>query len=278
MTMPGPATTATRRALRCAKHAFAPSASSRPRNGVVRDVTLPAQRHQTCLRREGLASESVVAGDDPVNGSDPSGDCFSVFGIVCLGPGASNGLNWDAAADSSWQTLKDFATGFVGNAEPACSDGWESLAYEDGNVAWWVGSLGGLLDGVTGGGNGGSEDAGAPEQAATGASDAIPWITPGSLPAAKESALDKTIGYIDSGTTPSGALAKNWGTSFKNWGGDLPGGVGDQSPYQEYRVASPPGTAGVGPLRVVYDPDSGATYYTWTHYGDAGEPAFVRIR
>jgi hypothetical protein len=78
--------------------------------------------------------------------------------------------------------------------------------------------------------------------------------------------------------TPSGLLAKNWGTPFKNWGGDLPGGVGNQSPYLEYRVASPPGTAGAGPLRVVYDPNTGAMYYTWTHYGDSGEPAFVRIR
>jgi len=74
--MPGIATT-TRRPAHCSKHAYAPSAPSRPRNGLTGDVTLPAQRHQTCLGRAGLASESPVAGDDPVNGSDPSGDCTS---------------------------------------------------------------------------------------------------------------------------------------------------------------------------------------------------------
>lgn len=104
------------------------------------------------------------------------------------------------------------------------------------------------------------------------------WITPGSLPTAEESALDKTVEFIDSGTKPSGMLAKNWGTPFKNWGGDLPGSVGNQSPYLEYRVAPPPGIAGAGPLRVVYDPSTGEMYYTWTHYGDSGDPAFVRIR
>jgi RHS repeat-associated protein len=106
----------------------------------------------------------------------------------------------------------------------------------------------------------------------------IPWIAPGSLPSAEEASLDKTVGYIESGTTPSGSLAKKWGTPFKNWGGDLPGGVGDQSPYLEYRVAPTSGTSGAGPLRVVYDPSSGEMYYTWTHYGDAGDSNFVRIR
>jgi hypothetical protein len=35
---------------------------------------------------------------------------------------------------------------------------------------------------------------------------------------------------------------------------------------------------GAGPLRVVVDSVSEAIYYTWTHYGQAGDPAFVRIR
>lgn len=53
---------------------------------------------------------------------------------------------------------------------------------------------------------------------------------------------------------------------------------GAASPYLEHRVAPPPGTSGAGPLRVVVNQQSGQVYYTWTHYGDAGAPAFVQIR
>lgn len=121
-------------------------------------------------------------------------------------------------------------------------------------------------------------EAGSGPMGELGPGTSIPWISADSLSPAEASALDKTLGYIDSGTTPSGPLASKWGTPFKNWDAPLPGGVGPDSPYLEYRVAPPPGTAGAGPLRVVYNPDSGAMYYTWTHYGDAGDPAFVRIR
>jgi guanyl-specific ribonuclease Sa len=118
-----------------------------------------------------------------------------------------------------------------------------------------------------------AEDAGAVAHG-----DRIARINPGSLPAREESALDKTVGYIDSGTTPSGALATKWGVPFKNWDRHLPGGVGRESPYLEYRVAPPPGTSGAGPLRVVNNPQTGHMYYTWTHYGDTGYPPFVQIR
>ena len=40
----------------------------------------------------------------------------------------------------------------------------------------------------------------------------------------------------------------------------------------------PLGTSGAGTLRVVLNSQNGDMYYTWTHYGDTGEPAFVRIR
>jgi guanyl-specific ribonuclease Sa len=105
-----------------------------------------------------------------------------------------------------------------------------------------------------------------------------PWITPGSLPAAEESALNDTLSHIDAGTVPSGSTARRWGVQFKNWGGDLPGPSGPSSPYREYRVAPPPGVGGAGPLRVVRNTQTGEVYYTWTHYGDSGPPAFVRIR
>ncbi len=104
----------------------------------------------------------------------------------------------------------------------------------------------------------------------------VPWVT-GSLPAAEESALRDTLAHIDAGTVPTGPTATKWGMKFKNWAGDLPGASGPSSPYREYRVA-PPSGSGAGPLRVVRNSQTGETYYTWTHYGDSGDPAFVRIR
>jgi hypothetical protein len=71
--MADPTTTTGQQAARCRKHAFAPSARFRPRNGPVGNVTLPAQRHNRRLRPGQLASETSVAGDDPVNQTDPSG-------------------------------------------------------------------------------------------------------------------------------------------------------------------------------------------------------------
>jgi len=122
-----------------------------------------------------------------------------------------------------------------------------------------------------------------PAGAAGAATAEPPWITPGSLPAAEEAAVEATLKNIDSGTKPSGPLVKKWGTRFNNrptdnGTKDLPGGSYDQSPYMEYRVAPEPGTPGAGVRRVVYDTSNGKIYYTWTHYGDAGYPPFVRIR
>jgi guanyl-specific ribonuclease Sa len=105
----------------------------------------------------------------------------------------------------------------------------------------------------------------------------VPRIAPGSLPAEEEAAVSTTVGLIDSGTTPAGPLGVRWGTKFKNYGGDLPGASGDASPYQEYRVLVS-GAQSPGALRVVMNKDTGEMYYTWTHYGDSGPPAFVQIR
>ena len=105
----------------------------------------------------------------------------------------------------------------------------------------------------------------------------VPRITPGSLPPAEESELLKTMSHIDSNTKPSGPLAKKWGSPFKNWKGDLPGAKGPQSPYQEYRVATP-GVNSAGKLRMVVNKATGEMYYTWSHYGDAGPVPFVKVR
>ncbi|MGW4995664.1 polymorphic toxin-type HINT domain-containing protein [Streptomyces mirabilis] len=103
-------------------------------------------------------------------------------------------------------------------------------------------------------------------------------IAPGSLPPTEEAALGRTLSHIDAGTVPTGPTARRWGIPFQNREGKLPGGQGANSPYREYRVEPPPGTSGAGALRVVRNDQTGETYYTWTHYGDSGDPAFVQVR
>ena len=71
----------TRRPRGCSKHAFAPSAQFRPRIKPAGNVTLPAQGHNRAHPRGELASGTSVAGDDPVNNSDPSGLCLNSKGI-----------------------------------------------------------------------------------------------------------------------------------------------------------------------------------------------------
>ena len=113
------------------------------------------------------------------------------------------------------------------------------------------------------------------------------WIDPfglcpivtGGFPPEEEAAINATLGHIDANTVPAGPTATRWGIPFQNREGNLPGQPGAlPTPYTEYRVAPAPGTPGAGPRRVVVNNSNGATYYTWTHYGDAGPPAFVRIR
>ncbi len=65
--------TTTRRAVRCTKHAFAPSARIRPRSDTAGDVTLPGQGHDRARAHSEHASGTSGAGNDPVNAGDPSG-------------------------------------------------------------------------------------------------------------------------------------------------------------------------------------------------------------
>jgi RHS repeat-associated protein len=103
-------------------------------------------------------------------------------------------------------------------------------------------------------------------------------ITPGALNQAEENAVNATMKHIDDGTTPTGPTETRWGVPFRNRDGDLPGGQFENSPYKEYRVAAQPGQSGAGPNRVVVNTQTGEAYYTWTHYGDSGDPPFVQIR
>ena len=99
------ATTTTRQPARCQKHAFAPRDSWRPKNDVTPDVTLPAHRHQTCLGRARLASETTETGDDPVNESDPTGDitCGSIIPVGCgVATDVQNGVSGAAQAVGSF--------------------------------------------------------------------------------------------------------------------------------------------------------------------------------
>jgi guanyl-specific ribonuclease Sa len=98
------------------------------------------------------------------------------------------------------------------------------------------------------------------------------------LSAAEQAAVLETLQHIDAGTQPTGPLAKKWRAQFKNWSGDLPGPRGESSPFREFRVEPAPGTAGAGPRRIVTNPQTREVFYTWTHYGDSGEPAFVQLR
>ncbi len=60
-------------------------------------------------------------------------------------------------------------------------------------------------------------------------------------------------------------------------GDALPGTLGTGG-YLEYDVAPPTGVVTRGPRRIVQNTTTGELYYTNTHYGDAGQPSFWRIR
>jgi hypothetical protein len=59
------------------KHAYAPRAFSDPRNDLVHHRSSARQRGFCTCHRLQHASGSLVAGDDPVNAGDPSGDAVS---------------------------------------------------------------------------------------------------------------------------------------------------------------------------------------------------------
>ena len=114
--------------------------------------------------------------------------------------------------------------------------------------------------------------------------DEISWLMPGSLSAAEEADVVNTLHHLDAGTTPLWLhpQAKGvFGRPYRNLptmnGDALPGTPGTGG-YEEYDVAPPAGTATRGPRRVVRNTATGELYYTNTHYGDAGQPSFWRIR
>ncbi len=99
-------------------------------------------------------------------------------------------------------------------------------------------------------------------------------INAGELPAPDQQAVSDVMNQIANNTRPPGKLGDNWGAAFKNLGGDLP--TEPLGYYHEY-TALPPGATQRGLLRVVTG-GQGEVYFTWTHYGKTGAPAFVQVR
>ncbi len=91
----------------------------------------------------------------------------------------------------------------------------------------------------------------------------------------EKAAVQAALDGLDTNTAP--ALTHNngkkWGASFGNKDGDLPSGT-----YQEYYVEKDPASNTYHGNRRLVKSSKGKVYYTWTHYGDNGKPAFVRIR
>ena len=110
------------------------------------------------------------------------------------------------------------------------------------------------------------------------------WLTPGSLPVSEEADVVDALGHLDAGTTPPWLHPQAngiFGRPYRNLptpnGDSLPGTPGAGG-YVEYDVAPPTGVVTRGPRRVVRSMVTGKLYYTNTHYGDAGQPSFWRIR
>jgi hypothetical protein len=106
------------------------------------------------------------------------------------------------------------------------------------------------------------------------ASDCPAWIFLKDLPPAEKRAVGQAIRRITGREAPpTGRLGRNWGAIFRNLAGDLPQAAAGY--YHEYTVLLPESTQR-GVLRIVTGA-RGEVYYSWTHYGDAGLPAFVRL-
>jgi hypothetical protein len=77
-------------------------------------------------------------------------------------------------------------------------------------------------------------------------------------------------------STKSHTFARKWGDDHGNSEGNLPGtpGLGG---YTEYYVRRAPGQPAPGARRLVKHTRSGFVYYSATHYGKEGPPAFVKV-
>lgn len=97
--------------------------------------------------------------------------------------------------------------------------------------------------------------------------------------AGEQVAVQQTLDAIKNGTVPvlTHNNGKRWAFPHQNRDGDLPGRRGSGG-YLEYYVEKDPASATYhGNRRIVVHQATSRTYYTWTHYGESGSPAFVLI-
>ena len=87
----------------------------------------------------------------------------------------------------------------------------------------------------------------------------------------EQASVTAAIAALDKGT-----LAVR--DDHENKEGNLPGRRRVNGVYDEYLVAKPEGAASVGARRLVVHRAKKFVYYTWTHYGQNGTPAFVRVK
>jgi RHS repeat-associated protein len=198
---------------------------------------------------------------------------LTIYALLTIGPAAAGGT---AAVGTMTTALNGLggAVGLLAGGKAAID------AAEAGDGMAFGASLGMALSGFAGvgEGTGSGPRVNCPTDPPAG-SPRVARLTPGSLPAEEEAALLQSLQHLDAGTVPTGPTATKWGTPFANNEGHLPGQAGARpTPYSEHRVAPAPGQSGAGARRLVYDRASGRLYYTWTHYGQAGDPAFLRVR
>ena len=93
---------------------------------------------------------------------------------------------------------------------------------------------------------------------------------------AEKTAIEAALMAFDDGKTPTltHPNGMKWGDVFGNHDGDLPA-----ANYKEYYVQKATGSSTYhGNRRLVIDSKNERVYYSWTHYGDNGDPPFVLLR
>jgi hypothetical protein len=108
----------------------------------------------------------------------------------------------------------------------------------------------------------------------------IEEITVDDLSGEEKTAVENALNAYDGGTVPvlTHPNGMKWGDAYGNRDGSLPGKRGAGG-YREYYVQKRTGDPTYhGSRRLVRHSTSGRFYYTKTHYGDNGKPAFRRIR
>ena len=102
---------------------------------------------------------------------------------------------------------------------------------------------------------------------------------PADFPAEERAKIGRALRRHDGTPNPGENLwwSGAWGESHGNYQGRLPGIRGGGG-YKEYYVEPGPGQTPPGPRRLVKKESSGRLFYSNTHYGDSGNPAYYALR